>query len=115
MIQIQTTKSPAPHDHRLKIATVNNQSIKHKDLQVMELISNHNLDFVVVTETWLTNIQSDNIWLEGTYLNKDNLRMLTNSRVGQKGDGIAVIYKKKYSVKTTKMAPGHHFNIQSGL
>ena len=115
LIQIQITKSPAPHDHRLKISTVNTQSSKQKGLQVMELVSDHNLDFVVITETWLTNNQSDNIWLEGTCLNKDHLRMLKNNRVGSKGGGIALIYKKEYSVQTTKMAPSHHFNIQFGL
>ena len=102
LIQIQIAKSPAPHDCRLKISTVITQSTKHKDLQVMELTSDHNLDFVVVTDTWLTNNQSDNIWLEGTCPNKDHLRMLTNNRVGWKGGSIAPIYKKEYSVKTTK-------------
>ena len=70
---------------------------------------------MVVTETWLTNNQSDNVWLEGTCLNKNHLRTLTNNSVGWKGGGIALIYEKEYSVKTTKKATGHHFNIQSGL
>ena len=68
----------------------------------MELISDHNLDLVVVTKTQLTDNQSDNIWLEGTCLNKDQLRMLTNNRVGRRGGSIALIYKKEYSVKTIK-------------
>ena len=46
---IQITRLQAPQDCRIKIATVNTQSIRHKDLQVSELISNHNLDFVVIT------------------------------------------------------------------
>ena len=87
---------------RLKLATVNTQSIGNKDLQVSELISDHNLDFVVITEAWLTNNQSDNIWPEGTCLNKDHLRMLTNTIVGWKGGVIVHIYKKEYSVKITK-------------
>ena len=111
----QITKPPAPQDCRLKIATVNTQSIIHKDLQVIELISNNNLDFVVISKTWLTNNQSDSIRLEGTYLNKDYLRMLTNNRVGWKGGGIVLIYNKEYSVKITKMVPSHCFNTQSGL
>ena len=102
LIQIQITKSSVPCNCRLKIATVNTQSIRHRDLQVMELISDHNLDFVVVTETRLTDNQSDNIWLEGTCLNKYQLRMLTNNRVRWRGGGIALIYKKEYSVKTIK-------------
>ena len=81
---IQLTKSLAPHNQRLKSATVNTQSIKHEDLQVRKLIYDHNLDFVVVTETWLPNNQNDNIWLEGTCLNKDHLRMLTNKSWGER-------------------------------
>ena len=99
LIQVQITKSLVPHNCRLKIATVNTQSIRHKDLQVMELISYHNLDLMVVTETWLTDNQSDNIWLEGTYLNKDQLRMPTNNRVRWRGGSIALINKKEYCVK----------------
>ena len=99
---IQITRLPALQDQWLKIAPVNTQSIRHKDVQVSKLISDHNLDFVVTTETWLANNQSDNIWLEGTCLNKDHLRMLMNNRVGWKGGGITLIYKKEYSVKIIK-------------
>ena len=99
---IQITRLPVLKDQQRKIATVNTQSIRHKDLQVSELISDHNLDFAVVTESWLTNNQSDNIWLESRCLNKDHLRMFTNNRVGWKGGGIALIYEKEYSVKIVK-------------
>ena len=54
---IQIKRPPALQDCRLNIATVNTQSIRHKDLQVSELISDHNLKFVVITKTWLTNNQ----------------------------------------------------------
>ena len=68
----------------------------------MELISNHNLDLMVATKTWLRDSQNDNIWLEGTCVNKDQLRMLINNRVGWRGGGITLIYRKEYSVKTIK-------------
>ena len=102
LTHIQTTKTSAPHNSKLKIATVNTQSIRNKDLQVMELISDHKLDLMVATETWLTDSQTDNIRLEGTCLNKDQLRMQVNNRVRHRGGGIALIYKKEYSVKTIK-------------
>ena len=102
LTHVQTTKISELHNSKLKIATVNTQSIRNKDLQVMELISDHSLDLMVATETWLTDSQMDNIWLEGTCLNKDQLRMLVNNRVGHKGGSIALIYRKEYSVKTTK-------------
>ena len=102
LTHVQTKKTLEPHNSRLKIATVNTQSIRNKELQVMELISDHKLDLVVATETWLTDSQTENIWLEGTCLNKDQLRMLVNNRVGCRGGGIALIYRKEYSVKTIK-------------
>ena len=102
LTHIQITKTSEPHISKLKIATVNTQSIRNKDLPVMALISDHSLDLVVATETWLTDSHNDNIWLEGTCLNKDQLRMLVNNRVGCRGDGIALIYRKEYSVKTIK-------------
>ena len=68
----------------------------------MELISDHSLDLMVATETWLTDSQTDNIWLEGTCLNKDQLRMLVNNRVRCRGGSIALIYRKEYLVKTIK-------------
>ena len=102
LTHLQTKKILEPHNSKLKIATVNTQSIRNKELQVMELISDHKLDLMVATETWLTDSQTENIWLEGTCLNKDQLRMLVNNRVRCRGCGIALIYRKEYSVKTVK-------------
>ena len=102
LTHIQITKTLESHNSKLKIATVNTQSIRNKDLQVMELISDHNLDLVIATETWLTDSQNDNIWLEVTCLNKYQLRMLVNNRFGWRGGGILLIYRKEYSVKAIK-------------
>ena len=102
LTHIQITKTSELHDMKLKIATVNTQSIRNKDLQVMELIFDHRLDLVVATETWPTDCQNDNIWSEGTCLNQDQLRMLVNNRVGCRGGGIALVYRKEYSGKTIK-------------
>ena len=68
------------------------------------------LVFIIVTESGphgshqnLAYRQSDNnIWLEGTCLNKDQLRMLVNNRVRWRGGDIALIYRKEYSVKKIK-------------
>ena len=51
LTHIQTSKTLSTHNSKLKIATVNTQSIRNKDLQVMELISDHRLDLMVATET----------------------------------------------------------------
>ena len=38
----------------ITLGTINIQSIKHKELQVQELLEDYSLDALVVTETWLT-------------------------------------------------------------
>ena len=102
LTHVQIKKILEPHNSKLKIAKVNTQSIRNKELQVIELISDHKLDLMEATETWLTDSQTENIWLEGTCLNKDQLRMLVNNRVRHRGAGIALIYRKEYSVKIIK-------------
>ena len=42
-------------DSRIIFATSNVQSIRYKELQVSQLISDYSLDFIVLTETWLNS------------------------------------------------------------
>ena len=39
------------HDPNIIIATVNSQSIRTKELQISELLRDHSIDALVVTET----------------------------------------------------------------
>ena len=36
------------------LGTINIQSIKHKELQLVDLLEDYSLDALIVTETWLT-------------------------------------------------------------
>ena len=55
----------------ITLGTINIQSIKCKELQLIELLEDYSLDALIVTETWLTNNDTDTQWLETTPLNRN--------------------------------------------
>ena len=108
-------ESAVQHDHRLRtlpvhdpnviIATVNIQSLKTKELQVSELFDDHGLDIFVLTETWLTNKETDKNWCEETELNKGLKSLYTHNRSKGGGSGLGLICKSHY--KVTVLRKGH--------
>ena len=82
------------------LGTINVQSIRNKDLQVSELLENYDLDILVLTETWLTNSDTDKQWLENTQLNRHPYNLLQKNRPNGKGGGLALITKNCYPAKT---------------
>ena len=50
--------------NNIQIGTVNTRSIKNKTQLVLENSRTENLDFLVITETWLTNMDEDQQWLK---------------------------------------------------
>ena len=54
-----TIKKIPKRDPNIIIATINVQSLKMKELQVSELINDHGIDILALTETWLTNKEND--------------------------------------------------------
>ena len=71
---------------------------KNKELQVSNLLSDYSLDFLVLTETWLTS--KDNQWLESTILNRDNYKFYHHNRKEGRGGGLALICKSNLKVHT---------------
>ena len=91
-IQREGTKPQA----NFTIATCNIQSLKNKELQVSELISDYSIDALVITETWLK--AKDDHWKGTTPLNRNSLKLHTADQARGKGGGIAVITKNHYQV-----------------
>ena len=63
-----------------------------------------NIDFTMLTETWLKNTDEDMAWVSTSDLNNDNLRLDTVNRNNKQGGGIALLHKKEYN--TTKLETG---------
>ena len=80
---IRIKKNRFKLDARIIFATCNIQSMRYKELQVSQLISNYSLDFLVLTETWLNS--KHDLWKDTTILNKDQLRLHTaNQKQGKR-------------------------------
>ena len=86
----------------ITLGTINIQSIKQKELQVQELLEDYSLDALVVTETWLT--EKDTQWLETTPLNRNPYNLSHTNRPNGRGGGLALITKNCYTV--TKVESG---------
>ena len=64
----------------IKLSTINVQSVKNKDLILHQDICENKTDLCILTETWLTDSDTDKVWTSYTSLNNKNLRMDTSTR-----------------------------------
>ena len=83
--------------NKLKLNLVNTQSIKNKDHLITNLLDEQNIDIFAVTETWLTNRDSNTVWLISTICNTTNLKMQVSNRQDRHGEGIGLIYRSHYN------------------
>ena len=86
----------------ITLGTINIQSIKHKELQLLELLEDYSLDALIITETWLTNNDTDTQWLETTSLNRNPYSLIQANRPNGRGGRLALITKSCYTVKEVK-------------
>ena len=96
IIQINTTKKN--NSNNIRIATMNTRSVKNKQLQIIEIVKLQNIDFIMLTETWLKNMDEDKAWVNTSDLNNNNLRLDTVNRMKRWGGGIALMHKKEYNI-----------------
>ena len=87
--QIQTRKG-------LSIATVNARSIRNKDHLVMNEIERSNIDYVVITETWLDGEKDDN-WVNQSCLTQSGYQLNRQDR-NTRGGGLAILHRDKTKI-----------------
>ena len=90
------------------ITTCNTQSLKLKELQVSELISDYSLDALIITEMWLRT--KDKQWKDTTSLNRNGLKLHTSDRTKSRGGGLVLITKNHYQVKCVA---NHNSNLKT--
>ena len=80
--------------NKLKLSTVNIQSIKSKDDNLFEYPKESKTDLCVVTETWLSDEnEEDGVWVSFTHLNKAPFKISISNRKNHRGGGLALIHK----------------------
>ena len=83
--------------HNMAIFLVNIRSLRGKCLPLSTYIKDSDLDFGIITETWLTD--SDTIWIDACDLNKDGYRISVVNRQQRRGGGIAFVHKELIPTK----------------
>ena len=74
------------------------QSVKNKDMILHQYICDNKIDLCILTETWLTDSDTDKVWISCTSLNNWSLRIDTSHRIGQQGGGLALVYSNMLNV-----------------
>ena len=60
----------------------------------MEAINRYKLDLLVITETWLKNTDEDQIWVQSSEINRNNLTIQTHNRTNKWGSGLALMHNR---------------------
>ena len=75
---------------------LNARSIKTKSDFIELLLTQNNIHFCVITETWLNEKENTKIFLQATRLNNDPWKLLSANRSYSKGGGLALVYNINY-------------------
>ena len=91
----------------------NCQSIRNKDLIVHEHLVANNLEFAILTETWLTDNLDDTVWCVTSPLQNCQFKLLTSNHNSRRGGGLAIVYKDGLEVDLIQEGelPSFHFAI----
>ena len=80
--------------NKLKLSTINIQSIKLKDDDVLQYLLETRTDLCIVTETWLSGAKKKGgACVSCTHLNKVPFKISTSNRKNHRGGDLALIHK----------------------
>ena len=110
---IKTSNKSDSNYWEVRIAMVNVQSVKNKDLALHQHICDNGIYLCVLTETWLGSKPDDKTWQSCTPLNNGPFRISISNRTGQSGGGLALVYNKEINV--TKVSEENKWMVQNAI
>ena len=90
---------PIVLNSKYTFATVNVRSLKTSMNQLLEIIVREDLDFIMVTETWLKDDDASQSWLNAQGLSEIGYNHDSVPRKGRRGGGLLLIYKSNYKAQ----------------
>ena len=97
MVKLNTETRIKRPQRNIRITTLNAQSVKNKDQLIADYILNTEANHIVITKTWLRD--TDNIWIEGSDLNQNGLKIWKRNRTGGIGGGLVLVTHQHTRVK----------------
>ena len=92
---------PITQQHFLKLALLNTQSLNNKALILNEFITDDNLDFLCITETWHNHLDYYSL----NQATPPGYTYIDQPRPTGKGGGVASIHKKDLKIITISTPP----------
>lgn len=80
----------------LKIGTINATSVCNKTDEILDLISDHNIDLLIITESWIKSNEIDCSVLKA--ITPLGFSMFSLPRQDKRGGGIVIIYKSHIDI-----------------
>ena len=99
LVKIDVTSNDQTITNNLRIATINTRSIKNKIDLVIENSELESIDILAITETWLTDSQEDQAWVQTSGLLDHDYSFHMHNRTGQIGGGLGLWHRKEYQAR----------------
>ena len=78
----------------------NIHSVRNKENELLQYLTNNNFDACMLTGTWLKDTDEHVTWVNCSSLNTNSYRIITSNRPNRPGGGLALVYKSSLSVKS---------------
>ena len=78
---------------------MNARSIKNRDDLIAHYIDSAQKNFIIITEPWLQDNETDQGWVSTTTLNNSNYKISTENCKTGKGGGISLVTSSDYLIK----------------
>ena len=95
-----------------KLALQNARSLRNKPFIMNDFICNHNLDFLLLTETWLEKETSSTTLIEAT---PPHFNFISTERQNKQGGGIAIIFKSLFQCQKTTLGDFSSFEYLAAV
>ena len=96
------------NDHgQRSLSVLNVQSIKNKEILIMDYIIENRIDMCIITETCLSD--GDDIWISTSDFSKHNYSITVANRQNRRGGGLALIYKTTQKFTSSKKGTARSF------
>ena len=96
------------------ITLSNIQSVRNKENELLEYLTDNNFDACILTETWLKDTDEHAVWVNCSSLNTNFYKMITSNRPNRPGGGLSAVHRSSFQSKHWNKESRNHLDTQFG-